>query len=169
MATAAGRKDQRQDTAGPSRATPARQAGSGSVVGISGSRPEPRESRIPESSHIPSPGEGVLVIGREIEVRGEIGSCRTLVVEGRLEAAVEVGSLELAEHGLFDGRAEVETADIAGRFEGELTARGELRLRPTARVHGVILYGRVVIEGGGEISGEVGVLPENERLQPKGD
>ena len=158
MAVAAGRKDSRPES-GPSMATEAAGSGSRSVVGL---RPGPAN----RSTESPVPGEGVLVIGREIEVRGEIGSCRTLVVEGRLEAAVEVGSLELAEHGFFEGRAEVEMAEVAGRFEGELTVRGELLLRPTARVNGVILYGRVVIEGGGEISGEVGVLPEKERVKP---
>ena len=121
------------------------------VVGLPGARP-PRAQ---------ATGEGVLVIGREIEVKGEIGSCRTLVVEGRLEAAVEVGSLELAETGVVDGKAEVETADIAGQFDGELTARGELRLRPTARVMGKIRYGQIVIEGGGEVSGDLSVLPKD--------
>ncbi len=101
---------------------------------------------------------GTLVIGREIEVKGEIGSCQTLVVEGRLEASVVVGSLQLAESGFVDGKAEVEDADIAGRFEGDLTVNGQLLLRPTARVNGSIRYGRIVIEAGGEISGEVSVL-----------
>ena len=163
MAVAVGRKDSRTE---PARAESGRAESGrrvpGSVVGLPGTS----GARAAPGSGL---GEGVLVIGREIEVRGEIGSCRTLVVEGRLQASVEVGSLELAEDGLFDGRAEVETADIAGRFEGELTVRGELRLRPTARVNGVILYGRIVIEGGGEMSGEVGVLPESERIKTTQD
>lgn len=109
-----------------------------------------------------NPG-GVLVIGSEIQVKGEIGSCETLVVEGRLEAAVEVGILELAESGVFEGQAEVDEADVAGHFEGDLVVRGELLLRPSARIHGKIRYGRIVIEGGGEISGDVAVLPKGER------
>ena len=49
-------------------------------------------------------------------------------------------------------------ADIAGQFDGELTAKGELRLQPTARVKGTIRYGQIVIEAGGEISGDVAVI-----------
>lgn len=132
--------------------------GSGSVVGLPG-RPDGRAVRddYPHS-------DGVLVIGREIQVKGEIGSCEILVVEGRLEAAVAVGSLELADQGFFNGKAEVHEADIAGRFEGELTVRGQLLLRPSAQVSGVIRYGRIVIEGGGELSGDVEVLPKEDRL-----
>lgn len=150
MATAPGKPAQRPDSGqGPSPVLP-RPPGA-SVVGLPGPRP----------GRATATGEGVLVIGREIEVKGEIGSCRILVVEGRLEASVEVGSLELARSGVVDGEAEVETADIAGHFDGELTARGELRLRPTARVKGKIRYGQIVIEAGGEISGDVAVLPKN--------
>lgn len=140
----------------PARPGPARAAG-GSVVGL------PPAHSVPAQVADERPTGGVLVIGREIEVKGEINSCQTLVVEGRLEAAVEVGSLQLAEDGLFNGSAVINQADIAGRFQGELTVRGELLLRPSARVDGKIRYGRIVIEGGGEISGDVKVLPPEER------
>ena len=168
MATAPGAKDPRDpETANP--ATTQSRTGSGrlsagGVVGMAGRQARGGAAEQPSAGFGAGTG-GVLVIGREIQVKGEIGSCRTLVVEGRLEAAVEVGSLQLAEDGLFDGRAEVDEADIAGRFEGELVVRGQLLLRPTAKIHGEIRYGRIVIEGGGEISGDVAVLPESERKQ----
>ena len=40
---------------------------------------------------------GELVIGRGIQVKGQIGACKTLVVEGELDASVEVQSLLLRE------------------------------------------------------------------------
>ena len=163
MATAIGTKERRNRDLGsvnPAQqaAAPAR-AATGSVVGMQAAR-----SVQPHEDEEFSTG-GVLVIGREIEVKGEIGRCRTLVVEGRLEAAVEVASLQLAEDGLFSGNATVEDAEVAGRYEGELTVRGQLLLRPTARVEGKIRYGRIVIEGGGEISGDIAVLPMEERAE----
>ena len=169
MATAPGAKDPRDSetanpTGGAGRPGSGRLA-AGAVVGMSGRQARGGAAERPAAGTGGGTG-GVLVIGREIQVKGEIGSCRTLVVEGRLEAAVEVGSLQLAEDGLFDGRAEVDEADIAGRFEGELVVRGQLLLRPTAKIHGQIRYGRIVIEGGGEISGDVAVLPEQERKLP---
>ena len=161
MATAMGTRQQRSRDAlglGPARPAAARPA-SGSVVGL----PAGRSGQAGEGE---SGGTGgILVIGREIEVKGEIGRCQTLVVEGRLEAAVEVATLQLGEDGLFSGNAIVEEAEIAGRYEGELTVRGEMLLRPTARVEGKIRYGRIVIEGGGEISGDVAVLPLEERAE----
>lgn len=118
------------------------------------------QEKAPEKDGEKTPGraDGTLVIGREIEVRGEIGSCERLIVEGKLEASTSVGTLRVSEAGLFVGEAEVQQAEISGRFEGELEVHGELRLTPTARVEGRIRYGRIVIESGGEISGEISVL-----------
>ena len=116
--------------------------------------------RVPGVERKASGGE--LVIGRGIQVKGQIGACKTLVVEGELDASVEVQSLMLLEGGLFKGNAVVERAELAGRLEGKLTVRGKLHLSPTARASGEIRYGRIVIEEGGEIAGDISVLPPGE-------
>jgi cytoskeletal protein CcmA (bactofilin family) len=101
---------------------------------------------------------GELVIGRGIKVKGQIGACKTLVVEGELDASVEVRSLRLLDGGVFKGTAVVQDADLTGRFDGRLTVTGRLRLSPSARVSGQIRYRRIQIEEGGEISGDVAAL-----------
>ncbi len=111
---------------------------------------------------------GELVIGRGIQVKGQIGACKTLVVEGELDASVEVQTLLLLEGGLFKGTAVVEYAELAGRLEGKLTVQGKLHLKSSARASGEIRYRRIVIEDGGEISGDISVLPaDKEASAPK--
>lgn len=101
-----------------------------------------------------------LIVGRDIVLSGQITSCERLIVEGRVEASLTDSRLvELAETGHFKGSAEIETADIAGRFEGTLTVRERLFIRSTGKVDGKITYGQIEIEPGGEISGEVHVGP----------
>ncbi len=104
------------------------------------------------------PSSGELVIGRGIKVKGQIGACKTLVVEGELDASVEVRSLRLLEGGVFKGTAVVQDADLTGHFDGQLTVKGRLRLSPSARVSGQIRYRRILIEEGGEISGDIAAL-----------
>ena len=99
-----------------------------------------------------------LIVGRNIQLKGEITACDTLVVEGRVEASMNSRMIQVSEAGLFDGEATVETAEIAGRFEGTLTARERLLVRSTGKITGKVRYGRVEIEDGGEIAGEIGVL-----------
>ncbi|MFQ5773056.1 MAG: polymer-forming cytoskeletal protein [Kiloniellaceae bacterium] len=121
------------------------------VVGISPVGSAPPGAR-PESAP-----RGTLIVGQGIQVKGEVESCRTLVVEGRVEASLKAEALEVLKGGLFKGTAEVERAEIAGAVEGALAVRGQLAITATGRASGRIRYARIAIEAGGEISGDVAV------------
>jgi cytoskeletal protein CcmA (bactofilin family) len=100
-----------------------------------------------------------LIVGPDIKLKGvEITDCDTLVVEGRVEASMDSRVIQIAEHGVFVGKVGIDVAEIRGRFEGELTARKQLVIRATGRVSGKIRYGRVAIEEGGELSGDIAAL-----------
>jgi cytoskeletal protein CcmA (bactofilin family) len=102
-----------------------------------------------------------LIVGPDIKLKGaEITDCDTLVVEGRVEASMDSRVIQIAEHGVFVGKAGIDVGEIRGRFEGELTARKQLVIRATGRVSGKVRYGKVAIEEGGEISGDIAALPE---------
>lgn len=97
-----------------------------------------------------------LIVGRDIFLSGEIKSCNKLVVEGSVEAALrDCQIVEIAEAGLFRGSAEIDTADVSGRFEGELTVRSRLIIRSSGRIIGTVRYGQIEIERGGIISGQI--------------
>jgi cytoskeletal protein CcmA (bactofilin family) len=103
-------------------------------------------------------GEKKLIVGREIQLSGQITSCDKLVVEGRVDANLsDSRSIDIAESGFFKGKAEIDSAEIAGRFEGTLTVRQRMFIRATGKVVGTIRYGMIEIEPGGEISGDVQV------------
>ncbi len=107
----------------------------------------------------------VLLIGREISLNGQITACDRVVVEGRVEAQLtESRFVEITETGQFKGSAEVEEAEIRGRFEGRLSVRGRLLIRGSGKVSGEIAYGQIEIECGGEISGTVQTVASGSRL-----
>ena len=114
----------------------------------------------------PRPGQAEskkLVVGREIRLSGEITACDKLVVEGQVEASLsDARVIEVAPTGYFKGDAQVNEADISGRFEGELVARDRLIVRASGRISGSIRYGCIVIESGGEISGDMQTLSADE-------
>jgi cytoskeletal protein CcmA (bactofilin family) len=97
-----------------------------------------------------------LIVGREIRLNGHISACERLVVEGTVEAALtDCRTIEVADAGTFKGSAQVESAEISGRFDGSLTVRERLLIHSTGRVTGTVHYGRLQIEQGGEINGDV--------------
>ncbi len=100
-----------------------------------------------------------LIVGPDIKLKGaEITDCDTLVVEGRVEASMDARVIQIADNGAYVGTVGVDIAEIRGRFEGEMTARKQLVIRPTGKVSGKIRYGKIVIEDGGEIIGDVATL-----------
>lgn len=100
-----------------------------------------------------------LIVGPDVKLKGaEILDCDTLVVEGRVEATMDSRVIRIADKGSFAGKVSIDIAEIHGTFEGELTARTQLTVHATGRVNGKIRYGKLVIEEGGELCGEVSTL-----------
>ncbi|MCK2089463.1 polymer-forming cytoskeletal protein [Thauera aromatica] len=103
-----------------------------------------------------SSGGSRLIVGPDVKLKGaEILDCDTLVVEGRVEATMDSRVLRIAENGAYKGSVGIDIAEIHGHFEGELTARQQLLIHSTGRVSGKIRYGKILIEEGGELSGDV--------------
>lgn len=100
-----------------------------------------------------------LTVGRGISLDGKISSCDRLIVDGKVQAELEdCHTVEITENGTFKGAAEIASAEISGHYEGSLTVRENLLIRGTGRVSGTIRYGRLHIEDGGEINGDIKTL-----------
>lgn len=112
-------------------------------------RPEPRSDA--------AKGETKrLIVGRGISMDGKISSCDRLIVDGKVQAELEdCHTIEITENGNFKGAAEITSAEISGHYDGSLTVRESLLIRGTGRVSGTVRYGRLHIEDGGEINGDV--------------
>jgi cytoskeletal protein CcmA (bactofilin family) len=147
----AARKDPRASAPPPSQTPPAPRA----------PYPEPAKQ---EAAAARGDGKGSkLIVGPDIKLKGaEITDCDTLVVEGRVEAAMDSRVIQIAQQGVFSGTVGIDVAEIHGRFEGELTARKTLVIHATGKVSGKIRYGKLHIEEGGEVSGDVGSIAGGE-------
>ena len=100
--------------------------------------------------------ESKLTVGPNIKLKGvEITDCDTLVVEGSVEATMDSRVIQISERGSFKGSCEIDIAEIHGQFDGNLTVRQKLTIYSTGKVTGKIRYGKVVIEEGGQLAGEI--------------
>ena len=101
-------------------------------------------------------GESKLTVGPNIKLKGvEITDCDTLVVEGSVEATMDSRVIQISERGAFKGSAEIDIAEIRGEFDGNLTVRQKLVIYSTGKVTGRVRYGKLVVEEGGQLSGEI--------------
>lgn len=110
--------------------------------------PEPLRAEVSESKR--------LTVGRDITLAGEILDCERLTVEGTVRAKLSSARLlEIAKGGQFHGAVNIENAEIAGTFEGDLTVRNRLHIHASGRVFGKVRYGQLEVERGGRMSGDV--------------
>jgi cytoskeletal protein CcmA (bactofilin family) len=97
-----------------------------------------------------------LTVGPNIKLKSaEISDCDTLVVEGHVDGTVSSLAIQIAQTGTLNGTATIDNAEIRGEFKGELTVRKRLMICSTGKVTGKISYGKLVIEEGGELIGDV--------------
>lgn len=147
-------KPSRRLSAGPEAAAGVR-PGPG-VMGLA--RPEESDKETPQED---AGTQGTLIVGEGIQVKGEIQSCRKLVVEGKVEASLEAAELTVRQGGVYHGKAAVKTASIDGDFDGELTVEGVLTIQAGGRVAGTLRYRDLAIEKGGRLSGDIDLLGDS--------
>ena len=155
----------KRDTDAPTSPTHLRQGSSGGYAGASGGLQSgsSQTSAKPAADTPHAPAENVvreggskLTVGPNIKLKGvEITDCDTLVVEGLVEATMDSRVIQIAEQGEFKGSAEIDVAEIRGEFNGNLTVRQKLVIYSTGKVTGTIRYGKLVIEEGGQLAGEI--------------
>jgi len=121
--------------------------------------PNPVSPAVPvEATVKPAPAEGGsrLTVGPNIKLKGvEITDCDTLVVDGMVEATMDSRLMQISEQGSFRGAADIDLAEIKGRFEGSLNVRGKLIIHATGQVSGKIRYAKLIVEDGGQLSGDI--------------
>jgi cytoskeletal protein CcmA (bactofilin family) len=121
---------------------------------------------MPPSGPGPRPGTAdrrTLVVGRGISLQGTVSDAERLVVEGTVESQmIQATELSISQTGVFKGEVQVEDAEIAGTFDGTLTARGALVIRGTGRVIGVARCRRLMVEEGGQVSGRMEMLGDGQ-------
>ena len=144
----------------PESFQPRSSTSSGSVLGSSGvsnaASAQPTAPAAPKPSSASDSSGSKLTVGPNIKLKGvEITDCDTLVVEGTVEATMDSRVIQIAEHGAFKGSAEIDIAEIHGEFNGTLTVRQKLVIYSTGKVNGKIRYGKLVVEEGGQLAGEI--------------
>ena len=125
------------------------------------------QRRMQEAASRNSVDNRTLTIGKEITLSGTITNCDVLIVEGTVEATLENSKkLEVTEAGVFRGTIAIDEATVAGLFEGDITVRQHLSVRPTGRLKGAVRCRKLEIDFGGEVDGEISILRDQEKDLP---
>ena len=92
------------------------------------------------------------VLGTDLTITGNIAASADLHIDGTVEGDITCASLVQGETSTIRGGINAETARLAGRVTGSITAR-ELVILRTARIEGDVHYDALTIEQGAQVEG----------------
>lgn len=126
-------------------------------------------SKKPESTDRPS-GSGMAtgstfsVLGPDIAISGDLTATADLHLDGRINGDVKCSALIQGEAGEVSGNVIADSARIAGKVKGSITA-GALVILKSARIEGDVTYGALTIEEGAQVDGKF--TPRATESEPK--
>ena len=97
-------------------------------------------------------GATFSVLGPDTTITGDIVASSDLHIDGRVDGDIACQSLVQGETGEISGAVKADTARIAGRIKGSISAR-ELVILKSARIDGDVSYEALTIEQGAQVEG----------------
>jgi len=130
------------------------------------SQPQPDNFAAPASTPVSS-GRCAL-IGPGIYINGEISGDENLVVEGRVDGKIRLGShqVEVGQNGCVKADITAKVIKIAGEVRGDITGTEKVIILRSGNVHGNIVAPRMTLEDGAIFKGSIDMDP-GETAKPK--
>ena len=98
-------------------------------------------------------GSTFSVLGPDIAINGDLTATADLHLDGRINGDIQCAALVQGEASEVTGMVVAESARIAGRIKGSISA-GVLVIQKTARIEGDVSYGALTIEEGAQVDGK---------------
>jgi len=101
---------------------------------------------------MPANSSTFSVIGSDVKITGDVAASADLHVDGTIEGDIKCSSLVQGETSVIAGAINAESARLAGKVVGSITAR-ELVILKTASIEGDVHYDALTIEQGAQVDG----------------
>ena len=103
--------------------------------------------------------QGVLIVGEDMILKGEVRNCRQMEVYGYVEGDVAAQSLLVHQGGRCFGTVKTDQAEIHGTLQGDVVVKHLINIRSSGSVTGNVQYGQLAMEVGANLSAEVRNVP----------
>ena len=96
-----------------------------------------------------------LQIGNGVTITGSIKADNEVTIQGTLDGDVDCHYLIVSKSGNIKGKIKTEIMTIEGKSDGEITVNNLLQIKSTGSVSGKVFYGKIQVEDGGKLIGEI--------------
>ena len=118
-------------------------------------RRNPLTEAAEEKTKNPINSASSLQIGNGVTITGTIKADNEVTIEGTLDGDVDCHCLKVSKSGNIKGKVKTKTMTIDGKAEGEITINDLLQIKSTGSVKGKVIYGKIEVEDGGKLIGEI--------------
>lgn len=111
------------------------------------------------------PAEGSTVIGKSVQLKGEITGTEELYVDGKIDGIIRLTGSRLVIGPNADVNAELHVQDLVvlGRQNGSVNAAGRVEIRQSGELIGDITAARFSIEESASVRGRVTLTGQETR------
>ena len=113
---------------------------------------KPESTDRPSASGMPA-GSTFSVLGPDIAINGDLAATADLHLDGSINGDIQCAALVQGEASEVTGNVVAESARIAGKVKGSISANVLVILK-TARIEGDVTYGALTIEEGAQVDGK---------------
>ena len=119
---------------------------------------EPPQAPIPNTTPDPVSTRNAAMIGPSIEIKGTVSGEEDLVIQGKVEGSIELGShqVTVGQSGKVTADIRAKVINIDGEVSGDLSGGEKVVMSKSGRVRGNIVAPRVTLEDGAIFKGSTG-------------
>jgi cytoskeletal protein CcmA (bactofilin family) len=127
-------------------------------------REENESGEVAAASAASEPGEGgmmadnngeVTIVGAGARLDGNVVSAGSLRIDGQVKGQINAdGDVSLSPQSQVEADIRAQNVSVAGRFKGNITAKGKAHLARGGRIEGNITSKTLVVEEGGTFHGQ---------------
>ncbi len=130
-----------------------------------GKKKREEQSSYFNNKQIDSASTSRTLIGRTIEINGEVKSDEDVTIEGKVYGKIEVGkTLTIGRNGYVNAEIKAKVVKIYGMVEGDVFASSKVEIVPDGKLYGNIKSPRIAISEGALFKGNVDMSkPEVEK------
>lgn len=110
---------------------------------------------------------GAAVIGKSVQIRGEVNGSEDLLVDGIVEGTITLSEsrLTIGQNAKVSANVSAKDVVVIGQLQGDVRASGKVELRQGGTLTGDITAARLSIEENSNFKGKVDLIQGNAAKQ----
>ena len=113
-------------------------------------------------------GSSLSIIAQGIDFSGEINTEGDIHLDGKMKGNIKAQEVVIGPEGVFDGEITANILVVSGNIKGKFTVKN-LHVKKDGLLQGKAKYEIIVVDAGGNIQGELGILKQSKSIKASKD